>query len=251
MTTARGFAAPALLALSLVAPACGGPAADGALAVFAAASLTDSFEMLAAAFEAGRPGVTVTLNFAASSALREQILAGAPADVFASASTDDMNRLAAAGALAGEPRIFARNRMVIAVPAGNPGGVADLADFADPNRLIGLCAEEIPCGRYAREALASAGVTPSPDSLEPDVRALLTKVAAGELDAGIVYATDVAAAGGTAEAIAIPAAHAVVASYPIAALASSPREDLAAAFVAFVLSPQGQVVLATYGFEAP
>ncbi len=191
--TAKGIAAAALVALVLLAPACGGPAADNTLAVFAAASLTDSFEVLAAAFEAGHPGVTVTLNFAASSALREQILAGAPADVFASASADDMNRLAAAGALAGEPRVFARNRMVIAVPAGNPAGITGLEDFADPGRLIGLCAEEIPCGRYAREALASAGVTPSPDTLEPDVRALLTKVAAGELDAGIVYATDIAA----------------------------------------------------------
>jgi len=249
--TVKGIATLALAALSLLAPACAGSAEGDTLAVFAAASLTDSFEALAAAFEAGHPGVTVTLNFAASSALREQILAGAPADVFASASADDMNRLAAAGALAGGPRVFARNRMVIAVPAGNPAGVTGLADFADPGRLIGLCAEEIPCGRYAREALASAGVTPSPDSLEPDVRALLNKIAAGELDAGIVYATDVAAAEGTVGTIALPAAHAVVASYPIAALAASPRADLAAAFVAFVLSPQAQVLLATSGFEAP
>lgn len=246
--TARSIAAPALLALSLLAPACGGPAADGTLAVFAAASLTDSFEALAAAFEAGHPGVTVTLNFAASSALREQILAGAPADVFASASADDMDRIAAAGALAGESRVFARNRMVIAVPAGNPAGVTGLEDFADPGRLIGLCAEEIPCGRYAREALASAGVTPEPDSLEPDVRALLTKVAAGELDAGIVYATDIT---GGVEAIAIPVAHAVTAAYPIAVLPASPRKGLAAAFVDFVLSTQGQALLAAHGFEAP
>ena len=236
------------MALSLLTPACGGPAADGTLAVFAAASLTDSFEELAAAFAAGHGGVTVTLNFAASSALREQILAGAPADVFASASADDMNRLVAAGALAGEPRVFARNRMVIAVPAGNPAGITGLEDFADPGRLIGLCAAEIPCGRYAREALASAGVTPEPDSLEPDVRALLTKVAAGELDAGIVYATDIT---GAVEAIAIPAAHAVAALYPIAVLDASPRKGLAVAFVDFVLSPQGQAILAAHGFEAP
>jgi molybdate transport system substrate-binding protein len=248
---AKGVAALALVALSLLAPACGGPAADATLAVFAAASLTDSFEVVVAAFEAGHPGVTVTLNFAASSALREQILAGAPADVFASASADDMNRLAAAGALAGESRVFARNRMVVAVPAGNPAGITGLEDFADPGRLIGLCAAEIPCGRYAREALASAGVTPEPDSLEPDVRALLTKVAAGELDAGIVYATDIAAAGGAVEAIAIPAAHAVAALYPIAVLEASPRKGLAIAFVDFVLSPQGQAILAAHGFEAP
>ena len=249
--TARGITAPALLALGLLAPACGGPAAGGTLAVFAAASLTDTFEALAAAFEAGHPGVTVTLNFAASSALREQILAGAPADAFASASAGDMDRLAAAGALAGDPRVFARNRMVVAVPAGNPAGITGLENFADPELLIGLCAEEVPCGRYAREALASAGVTPAPDSLEPDVRALLTKVAAGELDAGIVYATDIPAAGGAVEAIALPGAPAVVAAYPIAAVAASSRKALASAFVDFVLSPQGQAILAAHGFEAP
>jgi len=140
---------------------------------------------------------------------------------------------------------------VVAVPAGNPAGITGLEDFADSARLIGLCAAEIPCGRYAREALASAGVTPEPDSLEPDVRALLTKVAAGELDAGIVYATDIAAAGGAVEAIAIPAAHAVAALYPIAVLEASPRKGLAIAFVDFVLSPQGQAILAAHGFEAP
>jgi molybdate transport system substrate-binding protein len=206
---------------------------------------------VAAAFEAEHPGITVILNLAASSSLREQILAGAPADVLASAGAADLDALAAAGALAGAPRVFARNRMVIAVPAGNPAGITGLGDFADPGLLIGLCAAEVPCGRYAGQALASAGVTPVPDSLEPDVRALLTKIASGELDAGIIYSTDADAAGDAVEAIAIPDAHAVVAAYPIAVLAASPRADLAAAFMDFVLSPQGRAVLAAHGFEAP
>jgi molybdate transport system substrate-binding protein len=248
---AKGVAALALVALSLLAPACGGPAADAALAVFAAASLTDSFEALATAFEAAHPGVTVALNFAASSALREQILGGAPADVFASASPSDMSQLAEAAAVAGEARVFARNKMTIAVPAGNPAGITGLADFADADLLIGLCAEETPCGKYGRQALESAGVVPALDSNEPDISSLLTKIAAGELDAGIVYATDIAAAGGVVEAIAIPAAHAVAALYPIAVLDASPREGLAAAFVDFVLSSQGQAILAAHGFEAP
>lgn len=186
--------AAALAVIAWLAPACGGGPAAGTLTVFAASSLTDAFTALAAAFEAGHPGIEVTVNFAGSSSLREQVLAGAPADVFAAAAVADMDSLAAAGALAGEARIFARNTVVIAVPAGNPAGIAGPEDFARPSLLIGLCSPEVPCGRYAREALAAAGVTPSPDTLEPDARALLSKIAAGELDAGIVYATDAAAA---------------------------------------------------------
>jgi molybdate transport system substrate-binding protein len=249
VSPSRGPAAVlAALLVGSLAPACSGTTAGDGLTVFAAASLADAFEEMAAAFEAEHPGVKVTLNLAASSSLREQILAGAPADMFASASAADMDQLAGAGALDGTARVFAHNRMVIAVPAGNPAGVTGLEDFADPGRLIGLCAEEVPCGRYAREALASAGVTPSLDTNEPDVRALLTKVSAGDLDAGIVYATDIT---GGVEAISIPVAHAVVAAYPIAVLDASAREDLAAAFVDFVLSPQGQAILAAHGFEAP
>jgi molybdate transport system substrate-binding protein len=252
------FPTIALLA-GLLAAACGDDAANtnttitgtGELTVFAAASLTDAFENLAAAFEAAHPGVTVTLNFAASSALREQIISGAPADVFASAGTSDMDQLAEAGAVAGEVRVFARNRMTIAVPAGNPAGITGVADFADPDRLIGLCAEEVPCGRYGRRALESAGVTPSLDTNEPDVRSLLTKIAAGELDAGIVYVTDAASAGEAVEAIAIPDADAVEATYPIAGLADAPNPATAAEFTAFVLSAAGRGILAAFGFLAP
>ena len=255
-----------ILLAAFVLTACGDDAAEtttttaapattasigGELTVFAAASLTDAFGELAAAFEADHPGVTVTLNFAASSALREQIMAGAPADVFASASTADMEQLAEAGAVAGEAQVFARNRMTIAVPAGNPAGITGLADFADPDLLIGLCAAEVPCGKYGARALESAGITPSVDTYEPDVRSLLTKIAAGELDAGIVYVTDVASAGDAVESIAIPEANAVEATYPVAVLADAPNPDTAAEFVAFVLSAQGQEILAAFGFLVP
>jgi len=246
----RGLAAATVAVACALSAACTG-GSGGGLLVFAAASLTDAFEELASAFEAAHPGSRVELNLANSSSLREQILSGAPGDVFASASTSDMDLLAGAGAVAGAPRIFARNLLEIAVPAGNPAGVTGLQDFADPGLLIGLCAAEIPCGRYARRALASAGVQPSLDSNEPDVRALLTKLAAGELDAGIVYATDVASAGGTVDGIPIPAAHSVQAAYPIAQLSGAPHPQLASEFMAFVLSDPGRRVLAGHGFLAP
>jgi molybdate transport system substrate-binding protein len=245
----------ALLAVLLVVAtsltSCTGGAGDVRVTVFAAASLTDAFADLAAVFEAAHPGVDVELNLATSSSLREQILAGAPADVFASASTADMDAVVGEGAVAAPPRLFARNQLQIAVPAGNPGGVTGLDDFADPSLLIGLPAPEATSGRYAAQALALAGVTPSVDSYEPDVRALLTKIEAGELDAGIVFVTDVTAGADTVEGIAIPSAFQVEAQYPIAVLADAPNAEMARAFVAFVLSPEGLRVLAAYGFLAP
>jgi len=247
----RGATAAVLAALGLLASGCSRASADTTLTIFAAASLTGPFEALAAVYEGTHPGVAVTLNFAASSALREQVAAGAPADVFASASTSDMDRLAETGALAAPARVFARNRMTIAVPAGNPAAVTGPADFADPDLLIGLCAEEVPCGEYARRALEAAGVVASLDSNEPDVRSLLTKIEAGELDAGIVYVTDVVSAGGAVEAIPLPQGAAVEATYPIAVLAAAPHPGAAADFMAFVLSPPGLAVLAAQGFLAP
>lgn len=248
-----------LLPAALVFAACGDDAAEtttataisGEVLVFAAASLTDAFEAMAAAFEAEHPGVTITFNFAASSALREQIVAGAPADIFASASTSDMDQLSEAGAVAGEAAVFAGNRMTIAVPAGNPAGITGLGDFATSDLLIGLCAAEIPCGKYGAKAMESAGITPSVDTYEPDVRSLLTKIAAGELDAGIVYVTDVAAAGGEVDAVTIPAENAVEATYPVAMLADAPNPEAAAELFAFVLSAAGQEILAGFGFLAP
>jgi molybdate transport system substrate-binding protein len=230
------------------------PAADdlsGDITVYAAASLTEAFGEAADQFEGEHPGVQVELNVAASSALREQILAGAPADVFASANTSNMDQVVAADAVEGAPEIFARNELEIVVPAGNEAEVEGLDDFADADLLIGLCAEEVPCGQFGRQALANAGVTPSIDTNEADVRALLAKVQSGDLDAGLVYQTDVLAGGDEVEGVEVPDGFNVVADYPIAPLSASASPDVAAAFVEFVLSPDGQHILASFGFESP
>jgi molybdate transport system substrate-binding protein len=223
---------------------------EGDLTVFAAASLTDAFDEVGAAFEEANPDVSIEFNYGASSALREQILAGAPADVFASANASNMDQVVETGA-ATDPQDFVTNQLQIVVPAENPGGVAGLDDLANADLLIGLCAEEVPCGEFGREALANAQITPSVDTNEPDVRALLTKVEAGELDAGIVYVTDVLAAGDAVEGIDIPADVNVTATYPIAALSDAGNAEVAAAFVEFVLSDDGQEILESYGFDSP
>ncbi len=254
-TGRRSASVLAALFVALIALAACGADATGsgsettAITVYAAASLTDAMPDLVAAFERATPGATVEVNFGASSGLREQILAGAPADVYASADQSNMDQLVAAGA-ARDPVVFARNTLEIVVPTGNPGGITGLADFADPARFIGLCAAEVPCGSFAREALARAGVTPSLDTNAADVRALLTQVASGDLDAGIVYRTDVLDAGDGVEGIEIPESANVVAEYPIARLAASGAPELAGAFVAFVRSAGGQAVLTSYGFGA-
>ncbi len=222
---------------------------DGRIVVFAAASLTDAFGELATGFRT-TGGVAVELNLAGSPSLRTQILNGAPADVFASADPSTMTELVGAGAV-DDPVEFAANRLQIAVPPGNPAEVRGLADFADPRLLLGLCAEEVPCGTLARSALASAAVTPSIDTDEPDVRSLLTKVQAGELDAGIVYRSDVLAAAGTVEGIDVPPEVNATATYPIAVLTEAANPDAADLFKAYVLSREGQAVLASHGFEAP
>lgn len=225
-----------------------GTDAGGTVLVFAAASLTDAFAEIETTFESAHPGVDVQLSVAGSSALREQILGGAPADVFASANESTMQAVVDAGEVDGRPEVFAHNELQIAVPEGNPAGVRSLDDFARPELLLGLCAEGVPCGDFALEALASAGFEPSVDTYEPDVRALLAKIEAGELDAGVVYRTDVIASAGAVEGVDIPAEHNVIAGYPIAPLVGAPNPEGAAAFIAFVLSPEGQSLLASYGF---
>ena len=224
--------------------------AEGEIVVFAASSLTDAFEEVAAAFEDANPGTSVELNFAASSSLREQILEGAPADVFASANASNVEQVIEAGE-ASESQVFVRNELQIAVPAGNEAGVTGLADFARDELLVGLCAEEVPCGQFGREALANAGITPAIDTNEPDVRSLLAKVETGELDLGLVYRTDVLAAGDAVEGIDIPAEDNVVAAYPITVLRRSREGDVAEAFLSFLRSDEGQAIMASHGFERP
>jgi molybdate transport system substrate-binding protein len=227
-----------------------GPVA-GSITVFAAASLTDAFGRLGKDFKAAHPGVKVTFNFAGSASLREQILAGAPADVFASANEANMTPVVGAGVVSGSPTPFVTNQLEIAVPSGNPGKVTGLADFANSKLLIGLCAPEMPCGEFGREALSKAGIEPSVDTNETDVRSLLTKLEAGELDAGIVYRTDVQAAGDQVNGIEIPADDNVTAVYPIVRLSASGNPSTADAFVQYVRSAQGQATLRGFGFGPP
>ncbi len=228
-------------------------AAEGetSLNVFAAASLTASFRTVATAFEAAHSGTKVVLNFAGSPTLVQQIREGAPADVFASADETNMQKLVDAGAVAGTPTVFAQNVLQIAVAKGNPEHVTGLADLARPGLVVVLCGETVPCGRYALEAFTKAGITPPAGSREPEVKAVVSKVALGEADAGIVYATDVRAAAEHVEGIALPAATSPNARYPIAVLREAAHADTARAFVAFVLSDPGTKILGEYGFLKP
>lgn len=234
--------------------ACGGGDASDdrrEVLVSSASSLTEAFLELEAAFEDAHPDVDVVINLGGSSMLREQILAGAPVDVFASANSANMAIVVEQGVVAGTAAIFAINRLEIAVPIGNPADVTGLEDFADSGLLIGLCAQGVPCGDFARHALSSAGVEPIPDTNEPDVRALLTKIEVGELDAGIVYATDVAARAGIVIGIEIPDAFNVAAEYPIAVLTGGENRKDGETFAAFVLSDDGRAILVKHGFSAP
>jgi molybdate transport system substrate-binding protein len=232
------------------ASAAAGDGPTGTVDVFAAASLTEAFEQIGSDFERANPGTSVVLNLGASSALAQQVVAGAPADVFAAASPAPMQTVTDAGDAAA-PRTFARNALEIAVPPDNPGNVTGLADLADPDRTIALCAAAVPCGAAAEEVFAAAGLRAAPDTLEQDVKAALAKVRLGEVDAALVYRTDVLSAGDEVEGIAFPEAEQAVHDYPIAALTDAPDAEAATAFVEHVLSEAGQRVLADAGFLAP
>lgn len=239
-----------IVLVGLLISGCSGSDDRQVLLVSAAASLTDAFAAVEQTFEATHPDVDVVLNLAGSSSLREQILGGAPADVFASANMENMEQVVAAGLVAGEPRVFARNQLQIAVPPGNPAGISGLADFADEALYLGLCATGVPCGDFARAALAAAGIDPAVDTNEPDVRSLLTKIEAGELDAGITYVTDVVSSEGSVEGIDIPENVNVVADYPIAVLSDATSPEIADEFVGFLLSAEGQKLLSGFGFSS-
>ena len=226
------------------------PALNGTINVFAAASLTEAFTTIGAAFESAHPGVKVVFNFGASSALAQQVVAGAPADVFAAANPATMKIVVDAGD-ASAPQVFVTNRLEIAVPANNPGKVTGLADFAKPGLKIALCAPKVPCGAAATKAFKAAGITAAPDTLEQDVKGALTKVVLGEVDAALVYRTDVLAAGDKVKGIDFPEAAQAVNAYPIATLTGAPSAAGAQSFVAYVLSDQGQRVLAAAGFGRP
>ena len=223
---------------------------SGTLTIYAAASLTSAFDALAAAFTTANPGVEVDpIVYDGSSTLATQINEGADVDVFASA--DEKNMAAVAEQTSGPGQIFARNTLRIATPPDNPGKIATLADLAGPGLAVVLCAPEVPCGAASAKLLDAAGVSVTPASEEQNVKAVLTKVTAGEADAGLVYATDVAAAGDAVHAITPEGADQVVNSYPVAALTGAENKAAADAFVAYVLSAPGQEILAGFGFEGP
>jgi molybdate transport system substrate-binding protein len=226
------------------------PALSGSITVFAAASLTDAFAKLGTQFEAANPGVTVTFSFGASSALAEQINAGAPADVFASASESTMEQVVDAGN-ATDPMTFATNVMQIAVLPTNPANVTGIDDLADSAVKVALCQPRVPCGSVAADVFTNAGITVTPVTLEPDVRAVLSKVQLGEVDAGVVYLTDVLAAGGNVQGVEIAADVNASTFYPIAELTNTGNLATAEAFDRFVLSAGGRRVLADFGFGTP
>jgi molybdate transport system substrate-binding protein len=222
----------------------------GTITVFAAASLTAAYTTIGTDFEKSHPGTTVTFTFNGSSTLVSQIQQGAVGDVFASADQPNMQKLINAGLTAESPIVFARNDLEIAVGKGNPKHITSLGDLARPGLVVVLCAPAVPCGRYAAQALRKAGVTVTAASQEADVKAVLSKVALGEADAGIVYVTDVKAAGAAVEGVAIAPALSVVAEYPIVILKDSQNRALARAFVSYVLT-DGRQTLANYGFTNP
>jgi molybdate transport system substrate-binding protein len=257
----RRWAAAAVLAcVALGLSACGGGGAragsstsssvSGTVTVLAAASLTEAFTTLAHDFERQHPGTKVVLSFGPSSGLAQQVVQGAPADVFASASATTMQQVVDAGDAAA-PRSFARNVLEIAVPPANPAGVSRLADLATPTVKVALCQPQVPCGAVAAQVLKKAGVAVRPVTQEADVKAVLSKVALGEVDAGLVYATDVRAAKDAVRGIEIPADVNASTTYPIATLDSAPNPAGAQAFVDLVLSDAGRTALADAGFKRP
>ena len=224
---------------------------SGAVTVSAAASLTDVFPVIAAAFMKKYPAVTVRFNFGGSPALVEQLLSGAPIDVLATASEPTMWK-AVNARRATAPLLFAKNTMVIATPRSNPAGIRSLADLGRPGVLVATCAVAVPCGAATRDLLAKNGVTVRPVTQELDVRAVLGKVMADEVDAGIVYVTDVRAAGSRVSSVQVPASSNVMTTYPIATVIGGPNPVAAQAFVNYVrFTPSAQGILRAYGFIRP
>lgn len=256
--------ASAVVALLLALTACGTTqaaepdaatdtgtgAGGGTVTVFAAASLTGVFTQLGKDFEAAHPGTRVRFNFGSSATLAQQIVQGAPADVFAAASPATMKTVTDAS-LADAPVTFARNRLQIAFPKGNPARVDGLKDLTDPKVKVALCAVQVPCGAAAVKALDAAGLKVTPVTFEQDVKATLTKVELGEVDAALVYRTDVLAAAGKVQGLDFPESDKAVNDYPIAKLSRAPSGEPAGRFVELALSPKGRALLTGAGFELP
>lgn len=250
--------------------ACGGSTASGGtptpgtaapvtLNVFAAASLTASFNEIASTYHQQHPNVTIKPIYNGSQILEQQIASGAPADIFASADTTNMQKASQAG-LVGTSQIFVKNRLVVILPVNNPGKIASLKDLARKGVKIDLAAVTVPAGKYSRQALMN--MSKSPDyganyanevlanvvSQEDNVKAVVQKVQLGEADAGFVYVTDAFSANGKVTVIDIPDPYNVIAQYPIAVTKSSAHASDAQAFMNFVLSPAGQAIMKKYQF---
>jgi molybdate transport system substrate-binding protein len=253
----------AAAALALVVSACsssGGPdgsggspgrsgsaTLSGSITVFAASSLTEAFGTLGQKFEAAHPGTTIRFKYDASSALAADITQGQKSDVFASASTKNM----AAVAQAVKPTDFVSNTMEIATPPGNPAKITGVADLAKASVKVALCDPAVPCGATAQQVFSKAKITVKPVSNEPDVKSTLAKVEIREVDAGVVYVTDVRAAGAKVTGVPIPAGINASTTYPISVLKDSANPTLAQAWVDYVLSDAGRAVLTADGFSAP
>lgn len=258
-----GGSAPTRNANISAAPATATAAVvSGDLVVFAAASLTDAFTEMKAAFETANPGVQITYNFAGSPALRTQLQEGARADIFVAADANNMRQALDARLVADAGTTFTHNRLALIVPANNPAKITVLHDLGNDGVKLVLALAEVPVGRYARESIAKmeadgsfgerfrARVLANLVSEEPNVKAVVTKVQLGEADAGIVYVTDVTeGVAADVKVIGIPDAYNVLATYPVALTAHPTNADAAAAFVAFVLSEEGQAILASFGFQ--
>lgn len=223
----------------------------GTVTVFAASSLTGTFNQLGKDFEAANPGVTVKFNYGGSDTLAASIVSGAPADIFAAASTTTMGTVTKAGDATGTPTVFVKNQLEIAVPPGNPKGINTLADLTKPGIKVALCATTVPCGSAAVKAEAAGNIKITPVTLETDVKSALTKVELGEVDAALVYQTDVKAAGGKVQGVDFAEAAKAINTYPIVVLKDAPNATAAQAFEAFVLSAHGHDVLSAAGFQNP
>ena len=253
-SSSSSSSAPAAAASSSSpAAAAGGSSAaasTGTITVFAAASLMGTFTQIGKQFEAAHPGDTVKFSFGGSSTLATQITGGAPADVFASAAPANMDTVVTAGD-ASSPKDFAKNTAEVAVPPGNPGKVTSVSDLAKSSVKVALCQPKVPCGVVAAEVFKNAGITVKPVTLQPDVKSVLTQVELGNVDAGMVYVTDVKAAGAKVKGVPVPAGDNASTLYPIATISSSTHQAEAEGFVSYVLSPAGEQVLAAAGFQAP
>ncbi len=260
LRTRSALVALAAVATAALTAACGSPATgrsstsaskiSGTVTVLAAASLTEAFDTLSKQFEDANPGVTVKVSYGASSALALQITQGAPVDVFASASTRNMTQVTDAK-LADASTNFVRNVMEIAVPPSDPAGITGVADLARSGVKVAICQTQVPCGATAEKVFSNAKITVKPVTLEADVKSTLAKVESNEVDAGVVYVTDVRSAGSKVKGVTIPADVNASTAYPIAALTKAPNPAAAKAFVAYVLSSAGQRVLSADGFEQP